>query len=124
MDISELKQNGDDPDRKKVPCFFRKQVSEMLNDKKDKKEKLLSQLGPEAPRWANEYKLGNQHLESLLNTQEKLYDIVSPLPVFQGFPKTELWRLFMDGKDSISGRAEISCSGRMLSKFRSTSCFC
>ncbi len=101
--MPELKQNENQTDRKKVPCFFRKQVSEMLNDNKERKEKLLSQLGPEAPIWAEEYKLGDQHLESLLNTQEKLYDIVSPLPVFQGFPKTELWRLFMDGKDHEKG---------------------
>ena len=95
MDKSELKHKEISPEPKEVPCFLRKQVEE--------KEKLLSLLGPEAPRWAKEYALSNQHLESLLKTQEKLYEAVSQLKVFQGFPKTELWRLFMDGKDHDKG---------------------
>ena len=93
MDKSELKHKENSPESKEVPCFLRKQV----------REKLLSQLGPEAPRWVEKYGLSDQHLENLLKTQENLYEAVSPLPIFQGFPKTKLWRLFMDGKDHDRG---------------------
>jgi hypothetical protein len=93
MDKSELKHKENPPEPKEVPCFLRKQV----------REKLLSQLGSEAPKWAEKYGLSDQHLENLLKTQENLYEAVSQLKVFQGFPKTELWRLFMDGKDHDRG---------------------
>lgn len=95
MDKSEFKHKENSPESKEVPCFLRKQV--------EVREKLLSQLGPEAPRWVEKYGLSNQHLENLLKTQENLYEAVSQLKVFQGFPKTELWRLFMDGKDHDRG---------------------
>ena len=93
MDKSEFKHKENSPKPKEVPCFLRKQV----------REKILSQLGSEAPRWVEKYGLSDQHLESLLKTQENLYEAVSQLKVFQGFPKTELWRLFMDGKDHDRG---------------------